>query len=83
MTKTPLRNAHTDIEAIKSTPDTPQTRAPAYQLAFTDDDFMCSDEMRPVRLQLELQKPELLLNEAGIKSTIVRWQPRRDRCRRA
>jgi len=71
MNKTPLRDAHTDIEATKAIPDTPQTRAPAYQLAFTDNDFMCSDDMRPVRLQLELQKPELLLNAAGIKSTIV------------
>ena len=60
----PLRDAHTDREAAKSTPDTPQTRAPAYHLAFTDDDFMCRDELRPVRLQLELLKPELLLDEA-------------------
>ena len=67
----PLRDAHTDREAAKATPDTPQTRAPAYHLAFTDDDFMCRDELRPVRLQLELQKPELLLDEAGITSTIV------------
>ena len=67
----PLRDAHTDREAAKATPDTPQTRAPAYHLAFTDDDFMCRDELRPVRLQLELLKPELLLDEAGITSTIV------------
>jgi uncharacterized protein (TIGR00730 family) len=32
---------------------------------------MCRDELRPVRLQLELLKPELLLDEQGIKSTIV------------
>lgn len=67
----PLRDAHTDREAAKSIPDTPQTRAPAYHLAFTDDDFMCRDETRPVRLQLELLKPQLLLDEAGITSTIV------------
>ncbi|MEO9631795.1 MAG: TIGR00730 family Rossman fold protein, partial [Sulfitobacter sp.] len=46
-------------------------RAPAYRLAFTDDDFMCRDELRPVRLQLELLKPELLLDAHGIQSTIV------------
>ena len=69
--RTPLRDAQTDRDAAKTIPDTPQTRAPAYRLAFTDDDFMCRDELRPVRLQLELLKPELMLDEAGIASTIV------------
>ncbi len=67
----PLRDAHTDRTAAQEAPDTPQTRAPAYRLAFTDDDFMCRDELRPVRLQLELLKPELGLDAQGIKSTIV------------
>lgn len=67
----PFRDAHTDRTAAEGVPDTPQTRAPAYALAFADDDFMCRDELRPVRLQLELLKPEMLLDEAGIQSTIV------------
>ncbi|MDG1471805.1 MAG: TIGR00730 family Rossman fold protein [Ascidiaceihabitans sp.] len=67
----PFRDAHTDRTAAKGVPDTPQTRASAYALAFADDDFMCRDELRPVRLQLELLKPEMLLDEAGIQSTIV------------
>ena len=67
----PFRDAHTDRAAAQDTPDTPQTRAPAYKLAFADDEFMCRDELRPVRLQLELLKPELMLDEAGINSTIV------------
>ena len=67
----PFRNAHTDRAAAQDAPDTPQTRAPAYKLAFADDVFMCRDELRPVRLQLELLKPELMLDEAGINSTIV------------
>lgn len=67
----PLRDAHTDITTAESIPDTPQSRAPAYRLAFTDEDFMCRDELRPVRLQLELLKPELLMAEQGIVSTIV------------
>ena len=67
----PFRNAHTDRAAAQDAPDTPQTRAPAYKLAFADDEFMCRDELRPVRLQLELLKPELMLDEAGINSTIV------------
>ncbi|MFK7834766.1 MAG: TIGR00730 family Rossman fold protein [Sulfitobacter sp.] len=67
----PLRDAHTDRTAAEAIPDTPQSRAPAYRLAFTDNDFMCRDELRPVRLQLELLKPELMLDAAGIVSTIV------------
>lgn len=67
----PFRDAHTDRAAAQDAPDTPQTRAPAYKLAFADDEFMCRDELRPVRLQLELLKPELMLDEAGINSTIV------------
>jgi uncharacterized protein (TIGR00730 family) len=69
--RAPFPDAHQDIEIWKTTPDTPQTRAPAYRLAFDDDDFLCRDELRPVRLQLELLKPELMLQEAGIRSTIV------------
>ncbi|MEQ5827267.1 LOG family protein [Sulfitobacter sp. NFXS29] len=67
----PLRRANVDRARAQDAPDTPQTRAPAYRLAFTDDDFMCRDELRPVRLQLELLKPELLLDAHGIQSTIV------------
>ena len=67
----PLRRANVDRAKAQDAPDTPQTRAPAYRLAFTDDDFMCRDELRPVRLQLELLKPELLLDAHGIQSTIV------------
>ena len=32
---------------------------------------MCREELRPVRLQLELLKPEMLMNEADVDSTIV------------
>jgi len=69
--RTPFRDSGQDREAAKQTPDTPQTRAPSYALAFADEDFMCREELRPVRLQLELMKPELLMNAAGVKSTIV------------
>jgi len=67
----PLRHAKSDAAAVETVPDTPQTRAPAYRLAFTDDDFMCREELRPVRLQLELLKPQLMLDAQGIDSTIV------------
>ncbi|MGB7431667.1 MAG: TIGR00730 family Rossman fold protein [Ahrensia sp.] len=67
----PLVRSTQDIARVKEVPDTPQTRAPAYRLAFDDQDFLCREELRPVRLQLELLKPELMLEEAGIKSTVV------------
>lgn len=67
----PLRDAHTDRSSAKAVPDTPQTRAPEYRLAFADDDFLCRDELRPVRLQLELLKPQMIQDERGIESTIV------------
>lgn len=48
--------------------DSPQS---AYRLAFTDTDFLLREDMRPIRMQLELLKPELVQNELGIKATIV------------
>jgi len=52
-------------------PDTPQTRSSAYRLAFADNEFLCQDALRPVRLQLELLKPEMGMDEQDIRSTIV------------
>ncbi|MGY3438165.1 MULTISPECIES: LOG family protein [unclassified Marinovum] len=69
--RSPFRDAHEDRQEAVQVPDTPQTRAPAYRLAFADDDFLCRDELRPVRLQLELLKPEMMMTEAGVESTIV------------
>ena len=43
----------------------------AYRLAFTDTAFLLREELRPVRMQLELLKPELVQKELGIESTIV------------
>ena len=53
--------------------DTPQTRHPAYKLAFRDDDFLLQPELRPVRFQLELLKTEMLLDQAGVGSTLVMY----------
>lgn len=50
---------------------TPQTLSPSYKLSYMDTDFITRDELRPVRLQLELMKPELLQQEMGIKATVV------------
>jgi uncharacterized protein (TIGR00730 family) len=67
----PFRDSSEDRQASHHIPDTPQTRSPTYALAFDDPEFLGREELRPVRLQLELLKPELVMNEAGIKSTVV------------
>lgn len=45
--------------------------SPSYLLAEVDTAFLRRDELRPVRFQLELLKPEMLLDEANVQSTIV------------
>jgi len=67
----PFRDSHEDRESAHQAPQTPQTRSQTYKLAYDDDAFLCRDELRPVRLQLELLKPELLMQEYGVDSTIV------------
>lgn len=67
----PFRDSSEDRQASHHIPDTPQTRSPTYALAFDDPEFLAREELRPVRLQLELLKPELVMNEAGIKTTVV------------
>ena len=60
-----------DAQAAKHVPSSPQTESAAYKLAFQDTDFLLREDLRPVRFQLELLKPELLINEAKIGSTFV------------
>ena len=64
-------DAKADLKTLKETPETPQTRAPAFRLAFADADFLCRDELRATRIQLEMLKPEMILAERGIESTVV------------
>ena len=60
-----------DAHAASHVPSTPQTESSSYKLAFQDTEFLLREDLRPVRFQLELLKPELLLNEANIGSTFV------------
>lgn len=46
-------------------------RAKSYRRAYDDVEFMSRKELRPVRLQLELLKPEMILSEHGVKATVV------------
>ncbi len=66
--------AEEEAKFEKSLPkQTPQTAHPAYKLAFQDKDFLLREELRPVRFQLELLKPEMILDEAGVGSTMVMY----------
>ncbi len=49
----------------------PQTESESYKLAFDDPQFLQRDELRGVRLQLEIMKPELIQQEHGINATVV------------
>jgi uncharacterized protein (TIGR00730 family) len=68
---TALPRSSKTIKQVREVPKTPQSSSAAYRLAFADDDFMTRRELRPVRLQLELLKTEMILTETGIVSTVV------------
>ena len=63
--------AREEAEVASHATSSPQTEDPAYRLAFQDMDFLLREDLRPVRFQLELMKPEVLLDEANIGSTFV------------
>lgn len=64
-------HARQDAETARTVTTTPQTEHTAYRLAFQDMDFLLREDLRPVRFQLELLKPELIFQEANIGSTFV------------
>ena len=70
-TKSPFPSARDAALSARRHIDSAQCRSASYQLAFQDPDFLLRDELRPVRLQLELLKPELILQEQHIESTVV------------
>ncbi|MBR0566947.1 LOG family protein [Azoarcus sp. L1K30] len=53
----------------------------SFGMAYADTEFLLREELRPVRMQLELMKPELIQQDQGVESTIVifgsaRFKPR-------
>ena len=48
-----------------------QMRRESYRIAFTDQEFLSRRETRSVRMQLEMLKPDVVLQEHGIDNTIV------------
>lgn len=64
-------SADEDAVAAQRHVNSPQCTSGSYLLAFQDQNFLLREELRPVRLQLELLKPELALQEQQIESTVV------------
>jgi uncharacterized protein (TIGR00730 family) len=62
-------------DAFRETTTRPSSRydgaGSSYKLAFTDDEFLLREELRPVRLQLEWLKPQLVQDEQGVQATVV------------
>ncbi|HSI57179.1 MAG TPA: LOG family protein [Ideonella sp.] len=63
-------SAEQEAQAVQAPPryDGPES---SYRLAFTDTDFLLRQDLRPVRMQLELLKPEMVQQEQGVESTLV------------
>lgn len=67
-----LTTAADDVQHAKNKETSQQLMASsAYSLAYDDQAFLLRDEMRSVRLMLELEKTELILNEHNIDHTVV------------
>jgi hypothetical protein len=64
----PTAEEEAQVAAPQGRYDGPES---AYRLAFTDTEFLLKEELRPVRMQLELLKPEMVQARLGIESTIV------------
>jgi uncharacterized protein (TIGR00730 family) len=56
---------------IQARAESAYDQSSSYELSFLDQEFLLRRELRPLRLQLELLKPELIQQEHDIKATIV------------
>lgn len=63
MTQPQEESADANLQAILD--------SPSYRLAARDEAFLAKPDLRPVRVMLELLKPELTLTEQNVDSTIV------------
>ncbi len=64
-------SARLELKHVVRHPESPQTQSSAYELAFIDQKFLLREELRAVRLQLELLKPELMQRDEKVESTVV------------
>ena len=63
--------AHTWAALHMAADDGPIPAPDAYRLAFTDPEFLLRREVRGIRMQLEMLKPDLEQTRQGINETIV------------
>lgn len=64
----PFRSAKTEVKRLEK--EKIKMPSNAFELAFTDRDFLLREELRPIRLMLELHKAEVMQHEQHIHSTI-------------
>jgi len=68
---TPFHSAEQEVSQTKVKKIKRPGAVYPYKIAFTDLDFMLREELRPVRLQLELLKPELVLRDHNVEQAVV------------
>lgn len=64
-------NFYSAEEEIRARAESAYDRSSAYELSFLDQEFLLRRDLRPLRLQLELLKAELIQQEHNIRATIV------------
>ena len=71
--KLPAKNAQTITDFLNPEPHhiSEEISEESYKLAFDDEAFLARRETIGIRFELELLKPEILLNEHGINHTIT------------
>jgi uncharacterized protein (TIGR00730 family) len=63
-------SAKQDLNVVKQSPRY-GGKDSSYVLAFADDEFMLHDDLRPIRMQMELLKPEIVQRDENVDATIV------------
>lgn len=58
-------------EEIQARAETAYDQSSSYELSFLDQEFLLRRDLRPLRLQLELMKAEVIQQEHNIRATIV------------
>ena len=71
--KLPTNNSQTitDLLNLKKSQISEESSSDSYKFAFDDEAFLARRETIGIRFELELLKPEILLNEHGIEHTIT------------
>jgi len=64
-------SAHDELQTQKPGDVRYEGPESAFRMAFVDPEFLLREELRPVRMQLELMKPELIQQDENVESTIV------------